>query len=58
MVYRAWGRKAPNSKHQITNKLQLPNFEIQKSRLLFRKRDEVRRLFKIEIWELFGIWNL
>jgi hypothetical protein len=39
--------EAPNSKHQITNKLQLPKFETKSF-----------WPFEIGIWSLFGIWNL
>jgi hypothetical protein len=39
--------KAPNPKHQISNKFQAPKFETKSG-----------WLFEIGIWSLFGIWNL
>jgi hypothetical protein len=39
--------KAPNGKHQISNKSQLPKFETKSV-----------GSFEIGDWNLFGIWNL
>jgi len=53
--------KAPNPKHQISNKFQLPKFQTKSFYPPTQKTAGFARgapLFEIGIWSLFGIWNL
>jgi hypothetical protein len=44
-----YAAEAPNYKHQITNKLQWSKFQL---------KEKAFWSFEIEIWNLFGIWDL